>query len=130
MSTEIEGELDQLLDLLKQCIEAVAQDCNRVSVTAKLDYRKGHRGSIDAKVASVGDKASPRNPKIIEPPSLSSPRLKFPTPNPLLPPCFPQRYCRLSTICGAPLVGHENVLAVHSDLVAYECDGFVIEKTA
>lgn len=26
------------------------------------------------------------------------------------------------------LVGHENVLAVHSDLVAYECDGFVIEK--
>jgi uncharacterized protein (TIGR00106 family) len=53
MSTEIEGELDQLLDLLKQCIEAVAQDCNRVSVTAKLDYRKGHSGSIDAKVASV-----------------------------------------------------------------------------
>lgn len=53
MGTEVEGELDQLLDLLKQCIEAVAQDCDRVSVAAKLDYRKGHRGAIEAKVASV-----------------------------------------------------------------------------
>jgi len=53
MGTEIEGDLGQLLDLLKQCIEAVAKDCDRVSVSAKLDYRKGHTGALNAKVASV-----------------------------------------------------------------------------
>lgn len=53
MGTEVEGDVDQLLDLLKQCVEAVAQDCDRVSVAAKLDYRKGHSGALDAKVASV-----------------------------------------------------------------------------
>lgn len=53
MGTEVEGNLDQLLDLLKQCIDVVIQDCDRVSVSAKLDYRKGRSGALDAKVASV-----------------------------------------------------------------------------
>ncbi len=53
MGTEIEGDLDQLLDVLKRCVEAVAQDCDRISVSAKLDYRKGHPQALDAKVASV-----------------------------------------------------------------------------
>src|SRR5882724_9295227 len=53
MGTVVEGDLDPLLALLKQCIEAVAKDCDRVSVSAKLDYRKGHGGALDAKVASV-----------------------------------------------------------------------------
>ena len=53
MGTEVEGDLDQLLDLLKRCVEAVAADCDRVSVSAKLDYRKGHPGALAAKVASV-----------------------------------------------------------------------------
>jgi uncharacterized protein (TIGR00106 family) len=53
MGTVVEGDLDPLLSLLKQCIEAVAKDCDRVSVSAKLDYRKGHGGALDAKVASV-----------------------------------------------------------------------------
>lgn len=53
MGTEVEGEVGQLLDLLKQCVEALAVDCDRISVTAKLDYRKGHSGSLAGKVASV-----------------------------------------------------------------------------
>jgi uncharacterized protein (TIGR00106 family) len=53
MGTEIEGDLDQLLDVLKRSIEAIAVDCDRVAVTAKLDYRKGHPGALAAKVASV-----------------------------------------------------------------------------
>ena len=53
MGSEVEGELGPLLDLLKKCVEAVAADCDRVSVSAKLDYRKGHSGALDAKVASV-----------------------------------------------------------------------------
>ncbi len=53
MGTVVEGEVGPLLDLLKKCVEAVAADCDRVSVSAKLDYRKGHAGALDAKVASV-----------------------------------------------------------------------------
>ena len=53
MGTVVEGDVGPLLDLLKKCVEAVAADCDRVSVSAKLDYRKGHSGALDAKVASV-----------------------------------------------------------------------------
>ena len=53
MGTVVEGEVGPLLDLLRRCVEAVAADCDRVSVSAKLDYRKGHTGALDAKVQSV-----------------------------------------------------------------------------
>lgn len=53
MGTEVEGDVDQLLDLLKRAIDAVAADCDRVSVSAKIDVRKGHPGALAAKVASV-----------------------------------------------------------------------------
>ncbi|MGD9722070.1 MAG: MTH1187 family thiamine-binding protein [Pirellulales bacterium] len=53
MGTVVEGDVGQLLDVLKKCVEAVAVDCDRVSVSAKLDYRKGHAGALGAKVASV-----------------------------------------------------------------------------
>ena len=53
MGTVVEGDLGQLLDVLKRSIEAVSADCDRVSVAAKIDVRKGHPGALDAKVASV-----------------------------------------------------------------------------
>lgn len=53
MGTEVEGDLAQLLDVLKRAIEAVSADCDRVSVSAKIDVRKGHPGALSAKVASV-----------------------------------------------------------------------------
>jgi uncharacterized protein (TIGR00106 family) len=53
MGTNVEGELDAVLDVLRQCIEALAVDCNRISVSAKLDYRKGHSGLLAAKPAAV-----------------------------------------------------------------------------
>jgi len=56
MGTTVEGELDQVLDLMKRCIEAVSRDANRVSVAAKLDYRKGKSGMLEGKVASVEQK--------------------------------------------------------------------------
>jgi len=53
MGTVVEGDLDQLLAVLKKSIEAVSADCDRVSVSAKIDVRKGHSGALTAKVASV-----------------------------------------------------------------------------
>lgn len=53
MGTIVEGELPAVLDLMQRCIEAVAVDCERVTCSAKIDYRRGHRGRLDAKVRSV-----------------------------------------------------------------------------
>lgn len=53
MGTVVEGDIDALLKVLKQAIDAVMADCDRVSVAAKIDVRKGHVGALDAKVASV-----------------------------------------------------------------------------
>jgi uncharacterized protein (TIGR00106 family) len=53
MGTEVEGDLAQLLDVLRRATEAVAADCDRVTVSAKIDVRKGHPGALAAKVASV-----------------------------------------------------------------------------
>jgi uncharacterized protein (TIGR00106 family) len=53
MGTIIEGELGEVLDVLRRCIDAVAQDNPRVSCTAKLDCRRGAGGRLAAKVESV-----------------------------------------------------------------------------
>lgn len=53
MGTIVEGPLDEVIALMQECIEAVAADHNRVSCSAKLDYRQGAAGRLQAKVASV-----------------------------------------------------------------------------
>jgi uncharacterized protein (TIGR00106 family) len=56
MGTIVEGELDQVLDLMRQCIEQVARHSDRVTCAAKLDYRRGHSGRLKSKVDSVEQK--------------------------------------------------------------------------
>ena len=56
MGTIIEGEVDQVLGVLKQCLEAMAADCDRITCTAKLDFRRGYRGRLESKVKSVEEK--------------------------------------------------------------------------
>ena len=53
MGTVVEGDLDQVLDIMKKCIEAVAEEHDRVTCTAKLDLRKGASGRIRGKVVAV-----------------------------------------------------------------------------
>jgi len=53
MGTIVEGELPQVLDLLKQCIEKVAESSNRVTCSAKFDFRRGKSGRISSKVDRV-----------------------------------------------------------------------------
>ena len=56
MGTIVEGELNEVLDVLKKCFDAMAGDCDRITCTAKLDYRKGHNGRLSSKVESVEQK--------------------------------------------------------------------------
>ena len=53
MGTIVEGELDQVLSVLKECVENMAQHHSRVSVSAKLDYRQGAAGRLTSKVAKI-----------------------------------------------------------------------------
>ena len=65
MGPIVEGEIDQVLSVLKQCLETMAADCDRVTCTAKLDYRRGYSGRLQTKVASVEEKLG-RNLKKVD----------------------------------------------------------------
>jgi uncharacterized protein (TIGR00106 family) len=56
MGTIVEGELEQVLDLMRRCIERIAENCDRVSCSAKLDFRRGRTGRLHSKIASVEQK--------------------------------------------------------------------------
>lgn len=53
MGTVLEGEWDDVFDVMKKCYERMKKDCDRISCTIKVDYRKGHSGRLSSKVASV-----------------------------------------------------------------------------
>lgn len=53
MGTVLEGELDEVLGVVQRCFQALAEDCNRIECSIKIDYRQGYRGRLEAKVASV-----------------------------------------------------------------------------
>ncbi|MGZ4691908.1 MAG: MTH1187 family thiamine-binding protein [Acidimicrobiia bacterium] len=53
MFTNVEGEWDEVMGLLKRCVEAVAATAPRVSVVVKLDYRPGTEDALHGKVESI-----------------------------------------------------------------------------
>ena len=53
MGTVLEGEWDEVFDVVRKCYERMKKDCNRISCSIKVDYRKGHSGRLVSKVASV-----------------------------------------------------------------------------
>ncbi|AIV40334.1 MULTISPECIES: thiamine-binding protein [unclassified Curtobacterium] len=59
MFTEVEGEWDEVMDVVKRATEAVGAYGTRVSLVLKADVRPGHTGEIDGKLerleAALGD---------------------------------------------------------------------------
>ncbi len=53
MFTNVEGSWDEVMGLLRECVETVAAQAPRVSVVAKLDYRPGAHDQLHAKVDAV-----------------------------------------------------------------------------
>ncbi len=53
MGTVLEGEWDEVFAVVRQCYERMKKDCNRISCSIKVDYRKGRSGRLVSKVASV-----------------------------------------------------------------------------
>jgi len=59
MFTNIEGEWDEVMAVIKECVETMAQTAPRVSVVLKLDHRPGEpSGRMSRKVNSVEHKLS------------------------------------------------------------------------
>ncbi len=50
MFTTVEGEWDEVMDVVKRAVEAVAARAPRVSVTLKADIRPGVTGALESKV--------------------------------------------------------------------------------
>ncbi|KPK67617.1 hypothetical protein AMJ87_13100 [candidate division WOR_3 bacterium SM23_60] len=57
MGTIVEGETwDEVMDVLKRGFEQMKQECSRISIAIKVDYREGKSGRLKTKIASVEDK--------------------------------------------------------------------------
>lgn len=56
MFTEIEGEWDEVMPVIKAATDAVGRDGHRVSLVLKADIRPGLTGQLDAKVARVEER--------------------------------------------------------------------------
>ncbi|ROQ17938.1 uncharacterized protein YqgV (UPF0045/DUF77 family) [Rathayibacter sp. PhB93] len=54
MFTELEGEWDEVFDVIKRATEAVGAYGSRVSLVLKADIRPGYSGEIDAKIERLG----------------------------------------------------------------------------
>ncbi|MFS0733602.1 thiamine-binding protein [Microbacterium sp. 1P10UB] len=55
MFTELEGEWDEVFDVVKRATEAVQAFGSRVSLVLKADIRPGYTGEIDAKLERLED---------------------------------------------------------------------------
>jgi uncharacterized protein (TIGR00106 family) len=58
MFTNVEGDWDEVVGLIKACVIKVAETAPRVSVVVKIDYRPGVTGALQAKVDSVEERLS------------------------------------------------------------------------
>lgn len=55
MFTNVEGEWDEVMAVIKQATDAVLAHADRVSLVIKADIRPGHTGQLTAKVRRVED---------------------------------------------------------------------------
>jgi uncharacterized protein (TIGR00106 family) len=53
MGTTLEGDLDEVLAVVRRCFEVLQPDCARISCSIKIDFRKGSGGRLESKVQKV-----------------------------------------------------------------------------
>jgi uncharacterized protein (TIGR00106 family) len=56
MGTVLEGEWDDVMGVVKACFDKMSEDCNRISIAIKVDFRKGRSGRLESKIKSVEQK--------------------------------------------------------------------------
>ena len=53
MGTCVEGDWAQVFGVIKACYDRMSEDCNRISISIKVDARKGRGGRLESKIATV-----------------------------------------------------------------------------
>jgi uncharacterized protein (TIGR00106 family) len=53
MGTVLEGTWDEVMGVVRHCLEDLERDCERISITMKLDHRKGKTGALRSKVEDM-----------------------------------------------------------------------------
>ena len=56
MGTNIEGEWDEVMTVIKSCRDRMLERANRVSISIKIDDRKAAKGQMAHKVPSAKEK--------------------------------------------------------------------------
>jgi uncharacterized protein (TIGR00106 family) len=56
MGTQVEGELDQIFDVIRECERLVEADSDRFYTVLTMDYVKDRSGNLERKVSSVEDR--------------------------------------------------------------------------
>ena len=53
MGTVLEGEWDEVMKIVRDCFYELEKDCNRISVSIKIDYRRGEDKRMNRKISKV-----------------------------------------------------------------------------
>jgi len=56
LGTCVEGEWDEVMQVIRQCHQELERDCGRIYCNIKTDYRKGRSGRLEGKMRSVQEK--------------------------------------------------------------------------
>jgi len=56
MFTNIEGEWDEVMAVVKQAVDVIAEKSPRVGLVLKADIRPGHTGQLEAKVQRIEER--------------------------------------------------------------------------
>jgi len=56
MGTTIEGEWDEVMQIVSACYKELEQDCDRIYLTLNVDSRKGRTNGLKGKTESVAAK--------------------------------------------------------------------------
>lgn len=56
MGTCLEGSWSEVMGVVTDCFERMSDDCERISVSIKVDYRRDRSGRLKSKIASVEEK--------------------------------------------------------------------------
>jgi uncharacterized protein (TIGR00106 family) len=56
MGTSLEGNWEEVMAVVTRCFEELKQECDRIYLTIRVDYRKNAKERIKGKVTSVEKK--------------------------------------------------------------------------
>lgn len=56
MGTILEGDWDEVMEVVRDCFHELKRDCSRIGVHIKIDYRQGKESRLASKIESLEKK--------------------------------------------------------------------------